>query len=122
MTGIGLGVDIEQVGRFRVLCRNRRFLRRVFSDAEVAYCLSRKNRAQHFAVRFAAKEAVWKALSDVIRRTKCGISHKDVWVRNLSSGKPEVVLPRPLARWARRIEISLSHTDDYAVAVAVVRR
>jgi holo-[acyl-carrier protein] synthase len=116
----GLGVDIEEVKRFVPLIRNKKFLSRVFTKEEIAYCMAKKNRAQHFAVRFAAKEAVWKAISEPMARFKKGIGHKDIGVRNSKKGKPAVVLPAHLSRWQKKISISLSHTNAYAVAVAMV--
>jgi holo-[acyl-carrier protein] synthase len=115
-----LGVDIEEVARFKKLMRNGRFMKRVFTADEMAYCRAKRNCAQHFAVRFAAKEAVWKALSAAIRASRSPVGHRDLGVRNDPSGKPEVVLPASLARYRRRVTLSLSHTDAYAVAVAMV--
>jgi len=59
-----IGVDIVEIHRIAKQATNPRFLQRVFTPQEVAYCRSRKNTAQHFAVRFAAKEAVWKAVGN----------------------------------------------------------
>lgn len=117
---MSLGVDIEEVGRFQSLIRNKRFLKRVFTPKEVSYCSSKVNRAQHFAVRFAAKEAVWKALSDIIVRAKPGVRHRDIGIENEANGKPRVTLPKSLARWKKKVVVSLSHTRQYAVAVAIV--
>jgi holo-[acyl-carrier protein] synthase len=117
---LGLGVDIEEVARFRKLVRNQRFMKRVFTPEEVAYCNAKKNRLQHFAVRFAAKEAIWKALSPVIRAGRFSVGHRDIGVTNDPFGKPDAVLPDSLKRYRRRLTLSLSHTDAYAVAVAVV--
>ena len=59
----GLGLDIVEIDRISKLARsNPRFLTRVFSKDEIAYCKGKRRKWQHFAVRFAAKEAVWKAL------------------------------------------------------------
>ena len=80
---------------------------------EVAYCRARKNSAQHFAVRFAAKEAVWKAVGEP------KLLHRDIQVRNHANGKPEIVFPKPYAALAKRVKISLSHGRDYAVAMAI---
>jgi len=77
MTGapFGLGVDIVEISRVRRLARRApRFLPRVFTSREIAYCRSKKNPWPHFAVRFAAKEAVWKALG------RAGIALKDIEV------------------------------------------
>ena len=118
---VSVGVDIEEVQRFRSLLRNTRFLKRVFTDQEVAYCSARKNKAQHLAVRFAAKEAVWKAISELLRKRRSSVRHREIGVRNDAFGRPGVVLPKRLASLAARISLSLSHTKSYAVAVAVVR-
>lgn len=108
-----LGVDIVEITRVARLIRNRQFLRRVFTPQEVTYCMSKKHRAQHFAVRFAAKEAVWKALGDP------RLGHRDIGITNRHSGEPRVCLPSPWAHKAARLTISLSHGTDYAVAVAL---
>ena len=110
-----IGVDIVEIQRVAKAVRNPRFLKRVFTSTEVAYCRSRKNSAQHFAVRFAAKEAVWKAVGEP------KLLHRDIQVRNRPDGKPEISFPKPFASLARRVSISLSHGRDYAVAMAVYR-
>src|SRR3954463_15610579 len=93
--------------------RNVRFLERVFSAQEVAYCRSHRHAAQHFAVRFAAKEAVWKAVGNP------KLSHRDIQVKNRRDGKPEISFPQKFRGLARRVSVSLSHGRDYAVAMAV---
>jgi len=108
-----VGIDIVEIKRINKLVGNKRFCYRVFSDKEISYCKSRKNPGQHYAVRFAAKEAVWKALG------KRGITHKDISIRNSPEGKPEVILPDKLKRLEKNFSVSLSHTKDYAVAVAM---
>ena len=113
---LDIGVDIVEIPRISRSVRNPRFLARVFTPAEVRYCRSHRNAAQHFAVRFAAKEAVWKAVG----RPK--LLHRDIQVRNRANGKPEVVFPPRFARLARRLSISLSHGRDYAVAVAIFKK
>jgi holo-[acyl-carrier protein] synthase len=96
----------------------------VFTPGEVAYCRSKRLSSQHFAVRFAAKEAVWKALSsDIARQGLRGgrpeLTHRDIQVRNRDNGKPEVVLPARFRKLARRVSISLSHGREYAIAMAL---
>src|ERR1035437_6282563 len=108
-----IGVDIVEIDRIARSVKNPRFLKRVFTSQEVAYCRSRKNSAQHFAVRFAAKEAVWKAVGEP------RLLHRDIQVRNRPNGKPEVIFPKRFAKLARRVSISLSHGRDYAVAMAI---
>lgn len=108
-----LGVDIVEVPRIARLVRGRRFRERVFTEGEIAYCRGKKNAAQHYAVRFAAKEAVYKALG------LDGVAHRDISVHNDARGKPSVRLAGPLKKFERRLALSLSHTADYAVASAV---
>lgn len=106
----GIGLDIVETRRIERLARqNPRFLSRVFTDQEVRYCRTKKNRWQHFAARFAAKEAVWKALG------QDGVALKDISVRRDSDGRPGVLLR---GRLAGHIRLSMSHSDCYAVAVA----
>lgn len=107
-----VGVDIEQVGRFRKLPykSNQSFYKKVFTPAEIKYCLSKADSYQHFAARFAAKEAVIKAVGGSV------YGAKDIEVINDKDGKP-------LARIKNRelgIMISLSHAKEYAIAIAVI--
>jgi holo-[acyl-carrier protein] synthase len=112
-----IGVDIVEIDRISRSVRNPRFLQRVFTPQEVKYCRARKHAAQHFAVRFAAKEAVWKAISG--RHGGLPLLHRDIQIRNEDSGKPMVVFPARFKNLSRRLSISLSHGRDYAVAVAI---
>ena len=112
---MNVGVDIVEIDRIARQTNNPRFLKRVFTPDEIAYCRSRKHSAQHFAVRFAAKEAVWKAVGAP------KLLHRDIQVRNRPSGKPEVLFPAGFRALSRRVSISLSHGRDYAVAVALYR-
>ena len=107
---MAIGVDIVDIKRISRMIKNSRFLERVYTKEEVKYCSGKKNNSQNFAVRFAAKEAVWKILNDK------KITHKDIGVKNLPSGKPEVFIK---GKKVKNIEISLSHSDEYAVAVAL---
>lgn len=102
-----------EVPRIARLIHRPGFLTRVFDPAETAYCGPKKNAAQHFAVRFAAKEAVYKALG------KAGVGHKDISIENAPNGRPSVRLRGSLKRLERRVSITLSHTARYAVAVAL---
>jgi len=120
---IGVGVDIVEVPRIEEMIRNhgRRFLTRVFTEKEIRYCRSRKRMTEHFAARFAAKEAVVKALRTGMRR---GISWKDIEVVVGRLGQPDVRLLGGAADRAEElgvnhIHISLSHTPQYAVAQVV---
>jgi holo-[acyl-carrier protein] synthase len=122
---IGTGIDLVENARFRdVLSRwDDRFLSRVFLAHEQAYCRQKALPEQHFAGRFAIKEAVSKALMTGIGE-HCGWLDIEV-VRNAETGAPSVALHGKAAEYAQaigvtRILISLSHTRDYAVASAVL--
>jgi holo-[acyl-carrier protein] synthase len=97
------------------------FITRVYTDAEIDYCRARKAATQHFAGRWAAKEAVLKALGTGWRR---GISWRDIEITSNRQGGPIVIL-RGGAREVlersgiRRTHVSISHTRCYAVAYAI---
>ncbi|HAM34842.1 MAG TPA: holo-[acyl-carrier-protein] synthase [Elusimicrobia bacterium] len=106
-----IGLDIVEVKRIRkIIRRTPGFLRRVFSPAELSYCRAKKDPWPHFAVRFAAKEAVWKSLG------QDGVALRDISVVRERTGKPGVLIK---GRRVRGLRISLSHGEDYAVAVAL---
>jgi holo-[acyl-carrier protein] synthase len=104
----------------RALDRYPRFRARCFTDAERAYCESRPNPPQHYAARFAGKEAVGKALG-------FGVARAFAWreVEIHGRPKPEVRLSGRLGAWAQRrgageIDLSMTHSRDLAAAVAVI--
>ncbi|GHT38093.1 holo-[acyl-carrier-protein] synthase [Endomicrobiia bacterium] len=110
---MNIGIDIEEVERFNKYVKDKKSLERIFSKEEVLYCLPKKNAAQHLAARFAAKEAVWKALSS--KNKKFIVT--DVSIQNAKDGKPQVYIKN---KKYKKIEVSLSHTNKYVVAVAII--
>jgi len=123
MSILGLGVDIVEVARMRASIERHgeHFYRRICTANEIAYCISMRDSAPFFAVRFAAKEAVSKALGTGIG-AQCG--WQDIEVRRKASGEPFVVLHGAASETASRLGInrvllSLSHTENYAVAQAI---
>ncbi len=113
---IGIGSDIVEIKRIKKLvCRNKYFLSRVFTESELKYCLGKKNQYQRLAVRFAAKEAVWKATGFK------GMPLRNISIVKSPGGKPGVRCADPRAGNIH-IHISLSHSDDYATAVALAVR
>ncbi len=113
---VGIGVDIIEVGRVQKLAeKSPRFLKRIFTDEEIAYSSGKKNKYQHLAARFAAKEAFFKALGRKIK-------WKDVGIINLPSGKPELDLKSQESFPFDRTQVSLSHLQDYAVAYVVLEK
>lgn len=119
---VGLGVDIVEIERMRrILARTPNFRMRMFSEDERAYCDAKAAPEVHYATRFAAKEAVLKALGTGFTR---GISPRDIEVKRTSKGRPYVSLTgraREVAREAgvRELPISLSFTHTEAVACAM---
>ncbi len=119
---VGLGVDIVEIDRMRkILARTPSFARRVFSEAEREYCEGKAQPEIHYATRFAAKEAVVKALGTGFSE---GVGVRDIEVRRTTKGRPYIVLTgraRKIAReqGVREIPLSLSFTHTEAVACAM---
>lgn len=117
---LGLGSDILEIARIRrvIDTHGKRATHRLFTPKERLYCLKHKDAISHFAGRFAAKEAISKALG-------CGIgrlaSWQDIEILNNENGKPEVFLSSALkARFNDpKILLSISHSKNYAIATAI---
>lgn len=123
---LGIGIDIIEVARIRASYERfgERFLKRILREQEIGYCLSHKFPAPHLAARFAAKEAVSKAFGTGIGQQ---LGWQDVEVVRKESGEPLIVLhgagQRLLGeRGARVVCVSLSHTEFYAAAVAILEK
>jgi len=121
---VGIGVDIVEVGRIEHALEvyGERFVRRVFTEQEAAYCRRAARPAERFATRFAAKEAALKALGTGWRK---GLRLVDVQVSNDPLGAPSVTLiagalERSRAMGVSRIHVSLSHQAEYAVAQVIL--
>jgi holo-[acyl-carrier protein] synthase len=119
---IGCGVDVIELSRFkRALARGgEAFMRRIFTPAEAAYARARKRTTLlHLAGRFAAKEAVIKAVSQLDPARP--LAMRDVEVRNDRIGRPHIVLHDGRRR-RLQVHVSLSHVDSVAVASAIAVR
>ena len=121
-TMLTTGVDIIEIPRIQqVLDRyGQRFLDRIFTADEIAYC---RGRAPNLAGRFAAKEATMKALGTGVR----GVGWKDIEVIRAESGAPSVKLHGRAKQRAERLQLgeislSMSHSREYAVAFVVAQR
>ena len=119
----GIGTDIIECLRIAQMIERHGelFINRVYTDHEIAYCRARKAATQHFAGRWAAKEAVLKALGTGWRR---GISWRDIEVRNQPSGQPVIALrggARDVieATGIQQMLISISHCRSHATAYAL---
>jgi holo-[acyl-carrier protein] synthase len=123
---LGLGIDIIEVARVQASYEKfgERFLNRILHPNEIAYCLSHRMPAPFLAVRFAAKEAISKAFGTGIGAQ---LGWHDMEVARRETGEPFVIFHAAgqkllQERHARAALISLSHTQNYAAAVAVLER
>jgi holo-[acyl-carrier protein] synthase len=121
---VGVGIDLLEVARFeRELGRNGPgFVDQVFSSAEAADCRARRYPARHYAARFAAKEAVFKALG---LDSGDASTWREVEIQSCRSGPGQVVLHRRLkqladTRGVRRVWLSMTHTADLAAAGVIL--
>jgi holo-[acyl-carrier protein] synthase len=121
---VGTGIDIVEVPRVAATLKRfgERFVKRVFTDAEIRYCDSKLNRAERYAARFAAKEAGLKAIGTGLSG---GISWRDVEVARQPGGRPALNLHGKAAAYAarlgaRRTSLSLSHTAQHAIAQVIL--
>ena len=122
----GIGTDIVDISRFERFIEehNTPLLERLFTPAEREYCTARRHSAQHYALRFAAKEAFVKALGTGIRD---GLAWKQMEVVNDALGKPQLQLyDRAAELFAslelRHVFLSLSHDGNSAIAMVVVEK
>jgi len=120
---VGTGIDIVEVPRIAKSIERfgERFLNRIYTPAEIRYCDSKANRVERFAARFAAKEAGMKALGTGMR----GVSWKDFEVGREPTGRPTMLFHGRAAEVAKRLgvrraHLSVSHTEEHAVAYVLV--
>lgn len=117
------GVDIIEVSRIEDAIENLedKFLNRVYTKKEIEYCNSKNNmKYQHFAVRFAAKEAIFKAVSESLEE-KTDIVWTNIEILNNKAGRPYVsFINCDMEEKIENIDISLSHIKEYAIANCVV--
>ena len=106
----GIGMDIVEVKRFREkpFTENKEFYKKIFSDSEIEYCLNRNNPSESFAVKFAIKESVIKAIKEQISLLEILTEHISL--------KPVVSLPN---NPSYRFLVSVSHEQSFAVAVVI---
>ena len=121
---ITCGCDIIEIDRIKeaILEQKDAFISRIYTKQEIDYCEKKnQNKYQHYAARFAAKEAVLKALSCEIP-DKYAIEWKSIELKNDESGRPQVGLDEEKIKTANiaNIDISISHCKQYAMAQVVV--
>jgi holo-[acyl-carrier protein] synthase len=122
----GIGVDIVEIERIRRILQNQgdRFVTKVFTPLEQEYCRKHRDPAPHYAARFAAKEAVFKAMGT---GWAGGISWLDAEVRRQDRGAPILALSGEAAKHCRILgvsstHLSLSHSNESAVAMVVLEK
>ena len=121
---VGLGIDVAEVDRVEAAIRRfgGRFLRRVYTEAEVSYCQSKGNPYERFAGRFAAKEAAMKAIGTGWRR---GVTWRDFEVTREISGRPVMRLSGVAAKVAGQLGakhalVSITHSKTLAIAQVIL--
>lgn len=119
---LGIGIDIIEIDRITKSVDEfgDQFLKKVFTKVEIDYSISKKNKYQHFAARFAAKEAIYKALSS---DTDTVYSWQDIEIFNEINGLPKVKLYGSLKDYLgneKSLKISMSHSDNYVACVAIL--
>lgn len=120
---LGTGIDIVKISRIKNLIEKygERFLKKIYTEAEIKYCQQKINSAPSFAARFAAKEAVLKALGTGMRNN----SWQDIEVLNDDLGKPEISLSDKTAAKAEKLGVgsiflSISHEKEYSIAQIIM--
>jgi holo-[acyl-carrier protein] synthase len=123
---VGTGIDLIEVPRVTASIERygERFLRRVFTEAEIRYCQSKANRNERFAARFAAKEAAMKALGTGWSR---GVRWRDLEVRRQPGGRPTLAFHGRAGEIAgnlgvSNVSLSLTHTEEQAFAQVILER
>ena len=120
---IGIGVDIVDISSFTdSIIKSKRFQQRIFSENEIAYCESNPNKYQHYAARFAAKEAVMKAIGTGWNN---GVYFNQIEVKNNENGEPIItcigkVLEILNSNNVNRLHLSLSHSEIQAIAFVIL--
>ena len=121
---VGVGNDILEVARLKreIDSAGASFLNSIFTSKEIEYCQAKRYPERHFAARFAAKEAVFKAIP---MASQNGITWNDIEILNYADGRPYILLHAKAKDMASEskitgIHLSLSHTNDYALANVIL--
>jgi len=119
---LGIGIDIIEIDRIKqsVDKFGETFINKIFTETEKKYCLSKKNKYQHLAARFAAKEAIFKAISTA---TGFSFGWKDLEIYNEKNGMPRVKLLGNLSEFLdddKDLKITMSHSVNYVTCFAIL--
>ncbi|MCC7430231.1 holo-ACP synthase [bacterium] len=115
---IGIGTDLVEIARIKQSLEKfgENFLQKIFSEEEILYCKSKNNFFETLAGKFAGKEAVFKAF----KTSRKNLEWKSIKILNKEDGSPFVILPQNFDSF--QVEISISHTKDFAQAFCVVMK
>ena len=116
------GTDIIEIERIKksIERSGEKFLKLIYTPAEIEYCESKRNaKYSHYAGRFAAKEAIYKAVSSLLA-DRFGITWTDAQVVNDENGNPKIEFLKVKFEQIQSIDISISHSRDYAVATVTI--
>lgn len=120
---ITCGTDIIEISRIKEAITSNigeKFLERIYTKKEIEYCnLKNNQKFQHFAARFAAKEAVFKAISKELNN-KFDIEWRKIQIENDNFGRPYVIIDHEIFSKIDCIDLSMSHCKEYATATAIV--
>jgi len=119
---LGVGIDIIEIERIKKSIEkfDELFLNKIFTQTELDYCLSKKNKYQHFAARFAAKEAIAKAITAGWSE---GFKWKDIEIYNEKNGQPIARLFGNLKKFldeGKELKITMSHSEHYVTCFAIL--
>lgn len=114
----GIGNDIIEIKRIENAVKKESFVKKVFTEKEIEYIISRGGRAETYAGKFSAKEAVSKALGTGVR----GFSPNDIEILNNELGKPYIIFKNSIKDFNDKyfVDISISHCREYATAAAII--
>ena len=119
---IKCGTDIIEISRIKEAFETlgASFSNRIYTKCEIEYCESKNvQKYQHYAARFAAKEAAFKAISKNLNK-KYETEWKDFEVQNDENGRPSIIINNSISNDIESIDISLSHCKEYAIATVVI--
>jgi holo-[acyl-carrier protein] synthase len=121
---LGIGIDIIEIDRIKnsIAKYGEKFLHKIFTEKEIEYCSTKGNSVQHYAARFAAKEAISKALSTGWNNE---FHWKEIEISNLTTGAPIVELLGGMKQYLtdnKQLKITMSHSDFYVTCFAIYFR
>jgi holo-[acyl-carrier protein] synthase len=123
---VGTGIDVAEVPRVAAAIDRfgQRFIRRIFTEAEILYCDSKANRVERYAARFAAKEAGMKALGT---GWNYGVRWRDVEVLRKPGQRPTIVFHGRAGEFAKKLGVvnaalSITHTEEQAIAQVILEK